>query len=115
MKIKTRMQIKKTLMQMVTCTSAALVISAMPVYGADGWQQDTAQQWFYMEHDKKVVNRWVTWADGTPRYLGGNGLIVTNNWVNAGGDRYRVKEDGSRYENEWFSVTSNPSLVLCRG
>ncbi|MFR3754405.1 MAG: hypothetical protein ACLTW9_22935 [Enterocloster sp.] len=35
------------------------------VYGADGWQQDTAQQWFYMEHDKKVVNRWVTWADGT--------------------------------------------------
>lgn len=35
---------------------------------ADGWQQDTAQQWFYMEHDKKVVNRWVTWADGTPRY-----------------------------------------------
>ena len=110
MKIKTRMQIKKTLMQMVTCTSAALVISAMPVYGADGWQQDTAQQWFYMEHDKKVVNRWVTWADGTPRYLGGNGLIVTNNWVNAGGDRYRVKEDGSRYENEWFSVTSNPSL-----
>ena len=110
MKIKTRMQIKKTLMQMVTCTSAVLVISAMPVYGADGWQQDTAQQWFYMEHDKKVVNRWVTWADGTPRYLGGNGLIVTNNWVNAGGDRYRVKEDGSRYENEWFSVTSNPSL-----
>ena len=85
MKIKTRMQIKKTLMQMVTCTSAVLVISAMPVYGADGWQQDTAQQWFYMEHDKKVVNRWVTWADGTPRYLGGNGLIVTNNWVNAGG------------------------------
>ena len=110
MKIKIRMQIKKTLMQMVTCTSAVLVISAMPVYGADGWQQDTAQQWFYMEHDKKVVNRWVTWADGTPRYLGGNGLIVTNNWVNAGGDRYRVKEDGSRYENEWFSVTSNPSL-----
>ena len=38
MKIKTRMQIKKTLMQMVTCTSAVLVISAMPVYGADGWQ-----------------------------------------------------------------------------
>ncbi|MFR3754404.1 MAG: hypothetical protein ACLTW9_22930 [Enterocloster sp.] len=27
-----------------------------------------------------------------------------------GGDRYRVKEDGTRYENEWFSVTSNPSL-----
>ncbi|MCD7992560.1 MAG: hypothetical protein LUK37_12635 [Clostridia bacterium] len=100
----------KTLMQMVTCTSAALVISAMPVYGADGWQQDNEQQWFYMEHDKKAVNRWVTWEDGAPRYLGGNGLIVTTNWVNAGGDRYRVKEDGSRYENEWFSVTSNPSL-----
>ena len=94
MKIKIRMQIKKTLMQMVTCTSAVLVISAMPVYGADGWQQDTAQQWFYMEHDKKVVNRWVTWADGTPRYLGGNGLIVTNNWVNEGGARYRAKDDG---------------------
>lgn len=115
MKMNTRMQVKtlmhiKTLIQMIICMWAALVISVIPVYGADGWQQDTALQWIYMEHDKKVVNRWVTWEDGTPRYLGGNGLIVTNNWVNVEGERYRIKEDGSRYENEWFSVTSNPSL-----
>ena len=36
--------------------------------------------------------------------------MVTDNWVNKDGARYRIKEDGSRYENEWFSVTSKPNL-----
>ena len=40
----------------------------------------------------------------------GNGLIVTDNWVTYEGSRYRVKEDGTRYENAWFSVTSTPTL-----
>lgn len=30
-------------------------------------------------------------------------------WENQNGARYRVKEDGTRYTNEWFSVTNNPS------
>ena len=33
-----------------------------------------------------------------------------NNWVNSGDGRYRLKEDGTRYENQWFSTTSNPAL-----
>ena len=90
----------KTLIQIVTCASAALVISAVPVFGADGWQQNLEQQWFYMEHDKKAANQWAAWTDGTLRYLGGNGLLVTDNWVNKDGARYRIKEDGSRYEND---------------
>ena len=56
------------------------------------------------------MNQWVAWADGTLRYVGGNGQIVKNNWVNSGDGRYRLKEDGTRYENQWFSTTSNPAL-----
>ena len=78
MKIKTRMQIKKTLMQMVTCTSAVLVISAMPVYGADGWQQDTAQQWFYMEHDDNRIRPLDELLDIYLNTVGANANLILN-------------------------------------
>lgn len=100
----------KTLVQIAACTSIFLSISASSAFGADGWQQDSSQQWIYMENDKKMVSQWVTWPDGTMRFLGGNGFMVTNNWVNFEGVRYRVKEDGTRYENEWFNITTNPTL-----
>lgn len=48
--------------------------------------------------------------DGTLRYVGGDGKIVKDNWVNFENKRYRVKEDGTRYEDYWFSITSIPSL-----
>ncbi|WP_027642756.1 hypothetical protein [Enterocloster clostridioformis] len=100
----------KKLIGLITCAAAFLSVTAIPAWGAEGWQQDSAQQWVYMEHDKKLVNQWLPWSDGTMRYVGGNGQIVTDNWVSAGDDRYRVKSDGSRYENEWFSLVSQPSL-----
>ena len=91
--------------------AAAILLSApFTAYAATGWQQDASSNWTYVVDDKKQVNQWVPWTDGTLRYVGGNGLIVTNNWVSYQGGRYRVKEDGSRYENEWFSITSTPTL-----
>ena len=131
---------REKLIRIITCTAAFFAVSTIPVLGADGWQQDSVHQWVYMENDKKLVNQWLPWTDGTMRYVGGNGQIVTDNWVtigenrfrlwpdgtmryvgdngriaadrwvNVGEARYRVRSDGSRYENEWFSLTSKPSL-----
>ena len=101
---------REKLIRIITCTAAFFAVSTIPVLGADGWQQDSVHQWVYMENDKKLVNQWLPWTDGTMRYVGGNGQIVTDNWVTIGENRFRVRSDGSRYENEWFSLTSKPSL-----
>lgn len=98
------------ILKTVVCSAGILLLSASPALGADGWQQDDSQNWIYMEDNKKAVNQWVRWTDGTMRFLGGNGLIVTDNWVSYDGARYRMRADGSRYEDEWFSITSTPAL-----
>lgn len=69
--------------------AAVLIIPAIPakaadVWQQDGWQQDPAQQWVYVEHHKKLVNQWVLWPDGTMRYVGDNGRIAVDRWVNVG-------------------------------
>lgn len=101
---------RKKIVLFIILTVAFMTIPSISASALDGWQQDTAQEWIYKENDRKLVNQWVVWMDGTLRYVGGNGQIVKNNWVNSGDGRYRLKEDGTRYENQWFSITSNPTL-----
>jgi len=101
---------RKKIVLFIILTVAFMTIPSISAFALDGWQQDTAQEWIYKENDRKLVNQWVVWMDGTLRYVGGNGQIVKNNWVNSGDGRYRLKEDGTRYENQWFSITSNPTL-----
>ena len=37
-------------------------------------------------------------------------VLAEDKWESKNGGRYRVKEDGTYYAGEWFSVTNNPSL-----
>ena len=37
-------------------------------------------------------------------------VLAEDKWESKNGGRYRVKEDGTYYIGEWFSVTNNPSL-----
>lgn len=101
---------RKKIVPIIICTAAFMTIPCISAFAMDGWQQDAAQEWIYKENDRKLVNQWIPWVDGTLRYVGGNGQIIKNNWVNSGDGRYRLKEDGTRYENQWFSTTSNPAL-----
>lgn len=36
-------------------------------------------------------------------------VLAAEKWENQDGARYRIKEDGTRYTSEWFSVTSTPA------
>ena len=101
---------RKKIVPIIICTAAFMTIPSISAFAMDGWQQDAAQEWIYKENDRKLVNQWIPWVDGTLRYVGGDGQIIKNNWVNSGDGRYRLKEDGTRYENQWFSTTSNPAL-----
>ena len=101
---------RKKIVPIIICTAAFMTIPCISAFAMDGWQQDAAQEWIYKENDRKLVNQWIPWVDGTLRYVGGNGQIVKNSWVDSGDGRYRLKEDGTRYENQWFSTTSNPAL-----
>lgn len=101
---------RKKIVSIVICTAVFMAIPSVSAFALDGWQQDEAQEWIYKENDKKLVNQWITWIDGTLRYVGGDGKIVKDNWVNFGDKRYRVKEDGARYEDQWFNIMSSPAL-----
>ena len=101
---------RKKIVPIIICTAAFMTIPTISAFAMDGWQQDAAQEWIYKENDRKLVNQWIPWVDGTLRYVGGNGQIVKNSWVDSGDGRYRLKEDGTRYENQWFSTTSTPAL-----
>lgn len=103
-------ELRRDILKYLPVTAVFLLAAPFAAQAATGWQQDGNQNWTYVEDDKKLTNQWVPWSDGTLRYAGGNGLIVTDNWVTYEGSRYRVKEDGTRYENAWFSVTSTPTL-----
>lgn len=35
--------------------------------------------------------------------------LGADKWETIQGTRYRIKEDGTRYENEWFSITNDPT------
>lgn len=57
-------------MLFIILTVAFMTIPSISAFALDGWQQDTAQEWIYKENDRKLVNQWVVWMDGTLRYVG---------------------------------------------
>lgn len=100
---------KKVKIWNVAILSSMIMIGAAQLTFADtGWQQDTQGNWQYVENDKKATNRWIRDDGGNWRFVGGNGLMVVNNWVSFENERYFINEEGLRLENQWFSITSNP-------
>lgn len=93
---------------------ALALLAAGPALAADGWQQNGSGQWVYLQNEKKTVNQWVLWPDGTWRFVDGSGLIAVNRWINFEDKRYYVREDGTRYENAWFSIDSVPKNPLTK-
>lgn len=40
--------------------------------------------------------------------------LAAGRWQSAEGEKYYIKEDGSRYENTWFSIESVPADPLAK-
>lgn len=100
---------KRNLCKIAFLSSLMIIGYTFSAFAADGWQQDSQGNWQYLEDDKKIINRWIQDDSGNSRFVGGNGLLVIENWVNFENERYYVNGEGIRLENQWFSITSNPN------
>ena len=92
---------RKMLKALIAAAGLA-VISTMTVLAANGWVQENGR-WVYYQQESKVYNEWKTGADGSYYYLGGDGYMVTNDFVDD--DRF-VGSDGKMVTNAWRQINS---------
>ena len=104
----------RTVIQAISIAAFMSLCPGIPTLAADGWQQNTNGQWVYIQNEKKAANQWVIWPDGTWRFVDSSGTVAMKRWINFENNRYYVKEDGSRYENSWFSIDSVPNNPLAK-
>lgn len=80
-------------------TFGAAGISAM---AAEGWAQEGTNWVYYNAAGSRLSNAWRQGADGYWRYLGGNGTMSINSWVD--NDDYYVDANGIMVANKWLKV-----------
>ena len=83
--------------------AAILAAMASMTAFADGWSKDTNNQWVYYENGGRLTNAWKTGADGAYYYLGSNGYLQANSFVDD--DRY-VDGDGRMVTSAWRQIDS---------
>lgn len=93
---------RKMLKAMVIAAGLALA-GAVTAFAANGWVQENGQ-WVYYDRDSKVYNEWKTGADGSYYYLGGDGYMAVNSFVD--GDERFVGSDGKMVTNGWRQINS---------
>lgn len=67
-----------------------------------GWQIFDGDSYYLNDAGAAVVNCWRLGEDGRYRYLGADGKMVYDDWVDDYGYRYFVDEEGARYESRWL-------------
>jgi len=81
--------------------TAAILTAAFTVTSlADGWTQDS-KGWQYLKNNVPVYFEWQTDANGDYFYLGGDGYMVSNSFVDD--DRY-VDSTGRMVKNCWRQI-----------
>lgn len=94
---------------------AALLAATSAVTAlADGWTQD-ANGWRYYKNNVPVYNEWQTDANGDYFYLGSDGYMAVNSYVDD--DRYvdstgrMVKNAWRQIDNKWYYFEANGRKV----
>ena len=73
---------------------------------AAGWEQQNGS-WVYLDSQgTKVYNTWKKGADGLERYLGSNGNMVVDSWVD---DLYYVDSNGIMASGKWLQLGDSHS------
>lgn len=67
-----------------------------------GWRTYGGDSYYLNDAGAAVVSCWRLGEDGRYRYLGADGRMVYNSWVDDYGYRYYVDEEGARYESRWL-------------
>lgn len=94
---------------------AMLALAAVMAFGpagitamaAEGWVQEGGNWTYYNASGNKMQNVWRQGGDGLWRYIGNNGYMVTNTWVDD--DTYYVDTNGIMVAGKWLQVTNTRS------
>lgn len=87
----------------LACCSAVLFAAVclggqLKVYAAaDGWTKERSN-WYYYANGRQVENEWRKGDSGNWFYLGDDGAMLTNSWVDS---EYYVNEQGAMVREEW--------------
>lgn len=65
----------------------------------NGWVKK-GNDWYYYRHGEMLKNAWQKDSKGWC-YVGGDGHMLVNQWLEWRGDWYFLKKDGHMAENEW--------------
>lgn len=90
----------KKMLKAFVIAAALSAAGALTAAAANGWTQENGQ-WVYYDRDSKVYNEWKTAADGTWYYLGNNGYMAVNSFVD---DERYVGSDGRMLTNRWQQI-----------
>ena len=90
----------KKLRNILTGTVLLAALFCMTAFAEDGWRQDT-KGWQYFKNNMPVYNQWELDANGDYFYVGGDGYMVANQFVDQ--DRY-VDSTGRMVKNAWRQI-----------
>lgn len=89
---------------LILAASALLTVgSAFVSWAAEGWVQSGSTWVYYDSYGYKVTNEWRKGADNQWRYLGSNGEMAVNCWVD---NTYYLDSSGRMVTNQWLKVSS---------
>ena len=75
-------------------------LQTVTAYAVEGWMSQ-GEEWRYLdENDEPLQNTWKQSRDSW-FYLGGQGIMMRDCFIEQGNSLYYVFEDGARAENTW--------------
>lgn len=99
---------KKNKLAMLTLAAVmTLGCASITTMAAQGWVYENSAWVYYNSSGYKVYNEWQAGADGYYRYIGSNGTMSTNAWVD--NDNYYVDSNGIMIYSTWLQVPNDYS------
>lgn len=98
----------------VLCVSLASF--AVPAWAAGWTQEDGGLRWYNMQ-GQYSTDMWKKGSDGEEHWLGDDGYMVTDAWVQDDGKYYYVDADGNKLTETWkeLEAPENEAGVVGRG
>ncbi len=98
---------------MRTLTAALLLSTLFCIAAYAGEWEKQSQGWVYWMDDGNVAtNSWITGEDGSAYYVGSNGVMQTNTWIQSGDKWYYLDNNGNIVKGAMLGLNNNKTWYL---